>query len=104
MKRGKHMQVRDFHKNSKLADEGVWVDGLLGDLKLKVRPGNSKIVRRAFTEMAMSMEVDTPEAREAVAQKVFAEYVLLDWENVFNGEDEVPYSVELATQWLTNPD
>lgn len=110
------MDVRYFTKDSKMADEGVWISGLPGmfDMKLKVRASNSRLVREALTNAAIALSGESDEQATRLARAdVIADAVLLDWDNITDGSEteggveipkKIPYDKELARSWLRNPD
>lgn len=101
------MDIKSTKKDSSIAEGGSWEKDLpgMGDLELKVRSANSRIVRNALNEkIGNDPAAQEPENRERITAEVYAEAVLLDWKNLTDGGEPVPFSQELATKWLVDPD
>lgn len=101
------MEVSGMKKNSAAIDGGDWVGDIpgMGNLRLKVRGSTSRKVRKALADkISGNPNNQTEDSRDRVTAEVFAESVLLDWENITSGGEPVPYSEETALQWLIDPD
>lgn len=102
--------MRTPERHSQIED-GVWIKDIPGadDLELLVRGSKSSAIRAAYANKALQERVKrgvkkvNPEEARKVHLSVMAEHVLLGWRNVKDGKKDVPYTVELARDWMTNP-
>lgn len=93
---------------------GEWVKGIpgLGDIEVMVRGSNSPQFRlaQAKAQRAIPREARRegglidPEAADAALGAALAEGVLLDWRNVEDGGEPVPYSAAKALELMTDPE
>lgn len=107
------MDISNIRRNVQVIDEGAWVGDIpnAGNLRLKVRGMNSRLVRDARESKERAVENSdrardgtlTSSASMRVLGEVLHEAVLLDWENLTDGGNEVKFSQALAKEWLTNP-
>lgn len=107
------MDISNIRRNVQVIDDGAWVDDIpnAGNLRLKVRGMNSRLVRdtREVKERAVENSERardgslTSAASMRVLGEVLYEAVLLDWENLTDNGNEVKFNPALAKEWLTNP-
>lgn len=108
------MEIGSIKINSAIANEGDWVGDIpeFGDVRLKVRGGNYPAFRNG---LAKAMRAVPKEGRDGagnilpsyagpVLGQCMAEFILLGWENITDNGEPVPYSKDMATKWLTDPD
>lgn len=94
-----------FATDDKREVEGAWFDVPGGDARVKVarssNPRYAKAVVKAYEKYAKAPKGETTERQqEAEYNKLLAQYILLDWENVsFKGEP-LRYSHPMAEQLL----
>ena len=83
------MNLLEFYTKGAKATEGVWID--VGDgTRLKIaRMDNPKIGRRPSDELAQEVIIDAA-----------AHTLLLDWEGLKLGDEEVPYSTDYAAKLM----
>lgn len=92
---------------------GEWVKGIpgLGDIEVKVRGSNTPAFRlaQAKAQRAIPREarreaglVD-PEAVDVALGRALAE-ILIDWRNVSDAGEAIPFSAENAVKLLTDPE
>ena len=108
------MELNKLKVNSKLVEEGAWIDGIpeAGDLRLRVRGIGSAAYRNALSRLTRAVpknkrnEDDTLpiEIAERIAAEAAAEGLLLDWDNITREGEQVPYDKELAKEWLLDRD
>jgi len=108
------MDITSIQRDSESIDSGVWVDNIpgMGDLRLKVRGYNSLEAISLRSQKMRSIPMDDrldggtlkTEDGLRINGEVHAEAILLDWENLKQGAEEVPFSVEVATELCTNRD
>lgn len=98
----------------KKLEQGAWVSNIqdMGDLRLKVRGVNNKDWRRMSAKLIDAVprskkvagRID-PDELDRVNAILLRDCCLLDWDN--NVEDDgtqIPYSKELADQYLRDPE
>jgi hypothetical protein len=107
------MKVAKLKVNSKLYDEGMWVDKEvfpnLDDLRLYVcamdsraaRTTRAELLREMPREERMNMNENTAYALDG---KVIARAVLKDWAGFEEESGPIPFSIEAAEKYLVNPD
>lgn len=108
------MDISALKRDSKSIEAGKWVEGIPGleNARLCVRGFSSEIVvtRRAAKERIVSKKGRNadgslkPTIARRVLGEVLHEVVLLDWDGFTHEGKPVPYDVELAKEWCTNPD
>jgi hypothetical protein len=88
--------------NVDLSTEGVWLP-YIEDIELRIaRNGNPRY--EECVQRLVQNNPDLTRAESEVVDRAMAETVLLDWKNVqVNGED-IPYSVEKAYEFLSDPE
>lgn len=108
------MEISEIRRDASKVASGQWVDDIpnMGDLRLCVR-GLQCAQARALRERK-ERRVDRsgrdrdgtilPKVRDAILAEVMLEVILLDWDGITDNGKPVPYSKELAKEWLTNPD
>jgi hypothetical protein len=99
--------IKQLHDSQK---EGEWVDDLpmMGNLRLRVRSMNSpevyklqgKLQRNTPDSMKDEKGNINEDYADVIMSEVAIEAVLLDWENVTDNGDTVPYSKDKAREWL----
>jgi hypothetical protein len=108
------MEISAFKRDSNNVKAGQWIGDIpgMGDLRLRVRGLSTPtaVAYRSRLERAVPRnERDRdgslkPEQMVEVFSKVMLEHILIDWDGITQNGKPVPYSKELATEWLTNPD
>lgn len=108
------MDVAGLKRDSTKIAVGTWIDDIpnMGDLRLHVR-GLSCPAARTLRDR-LERKVDRtdrdrdgtilPAARDRILSEILLEVVLIDWDGVTQNKKPLPYSKELAKEWLTNPD
>lgn len=91
------------------ATEGGWIP-FFEDLEFKIASAATNDYKKAiakktkpFVRKIRAGTVDEQELNYVTAP-VIAKYLLLDWKGLTENGEEVPYSVEKATELLRNPD
>ena len=108
------MDISSLKKDPKTISSGVWIGDIpgMGDLRLHVRGMTSPLYIATFNRLARAAPGDqrdrtgtvTPEASIILAGRAIHETVLLDWDGLTSDGEPVPYSSDLALEWLTDPD
>ena len=105
------MKLSDHKINLQLREEGGWVEGVLGDLDVKVRgSGNkdwAKLEQKLVMEVPRKRRINglQPDDRLRINGILILETSLLDWRGMENGDGiPEPYSYEAAKKYLTNPE
>ncbi|MBS7737940.1 MULTISPECIES: hypothetical protein [unclassified Chelatococcus] len=108
------MDINSIKVDSAVIEVGEWVRKIpeMGDLGLKVRgEGNEDFKRflnrklRNVPKGARHRDGTVPPAlMESIIGEALLETVLIDWANLKNGDEDVPYSKELARTFLTDKD
>jgi len=90
-------------------NEGTWVDFIM-NIRLKIarsrNPKYNDLIRKLTENMRIDMregKFDNKEFNEILI-RVRAETILLDWENIDEDGQPVPYSVEKAMEYFRNPE
>lgn len=102
------MKISEFATNKTAEVEGVWQEIGLGAEVLLARAGNPKytdyIRQLAKPYRTRLRRREIPEdIAERITVKALAKFVLLDWKGIKDDSDEeIPYSVEKAEDFLTN--
>lgn len=106
------MDLSDIKRDVKSIEEGQWVEDLIGmgDIRLKVRgmTSNDVVMFRAAKERAIPRNMRDrqgnllPKTAMNLLREVLIEKVLIDWDNLTEGGQPVPYSKEKARQLLTD--
>ena len=108
------MKLSGLKTNSAREEQGAWVDNIpdLGDIRLKVRGDQNADARalraKLFEAVPRSERPNgrlTPKAADELGTRVMVDTILVDWSGLVDEADEpIPYSVEKATEILSNPD
>lgn len=108
------MEINSLKRDSAAVSAGQWVGDIpgLGDVWLRVRGLSSPVVVAVRSRKERVVPRDQrerdgslkPEVGLVVFGEVLHEAVLLDWDGLTDGGEPVPYSAEIAKQWLTDPD
>lgn len=106
MNNGKHFNLADkFGTDKDLEREGVWVD-MSGGASIKVaRIGNPEY-KRMFQKITTpyKQQLRTNNMDEDIAEelliKAMASTILLDWKGIYEGDEEMKYSIENAEKVL----
>ncbi len=112
------MKLRAIRVNSARSEQGGWVKDIAGfpGVRLLVRGFESEAFKLALSRRQLAVTNDDREdgkpggpVKPKVTERLFglamADAILLDWSGI-EGEDDqpIPYSRELAEQYLTDPD
>lgn len=107
------MDIALLTVDAEAISEGQWVNEIprLGDVRLRVRGLTSPEVEslrarklRAVPTNERSRDgMPNHAAMTRITGEVLYEAVLLDWDGIVQDGKPVPYSKELAREWLTNP-
>lgn len=108
------MEISTLKRDSAAVAAGQWVGDIpgMGDVRLRVRGLSSPVVVAVRSRKERKVPRDQrerdgslrPEIGLVVFGEVLHEAVLLEWDGLTDGGEPVPYSAELAEQWLTDPD
>ena len=106
------MEINKLRRDSSKIEGGDWVDNIpgMGDLRLKVRGSNSRIVRKALSKKVFGLDGPIPEeglpddVSDRIDAEVSAESVLLDWDGLTQDGKPFPYDPEVAKAWLADLD
>lgn len=104
------MDIGALKKADAEAAEGVWVGDLpdMGDVRLRVRPMTHPRVMRAMGRARRAAAADIPEGQaglsdaqeEQIDRDVMASVALVGWENLTSDGEPVPFSAELAAEFM----
>lgn len=108
------MKLKDAKVDTERAEAGAWVENIpdMEGLRLKVRGANNRDWRRLQTKLIqavprkrrMSGNLD-PDDSDNITNHCLLNTCLLDWEGLEDDEDKpLPYSKEMATKFMTDPD
>lgn len=95
-------------------ENGAWIDEIpeMDDLRLKVR-GYSAKAYGEYLQKRLKLLPRSAKARDGsylpayikpLADEAMLDVILLDWQNLKSDGNEVPYSREIAEQFVKNPD
>lgn len=108
------MEIKSLKRDLTASQDGQWVDDIpeMGQLRLKVRGDNSlKVVEIRQRKMRAVPKNKRDRAGNPifselirVTAEILHEEILLDWDGLTNDGKPVKYDVELAREWLTNPE
>jgi hypothetical protein len=93
-------------------EQGEWVSDIpdMGDLRLKVRGVNNSDWRLLASQLVAAVPRGKkvsgrvhPDEQDRITSELVLRVGLLDWENVTQGGQPVPYSKEQARTFLTDP-
>jgi hypothetical protein len=95
-----------FATDEKKEVEGAWFEVPGGDARIKVarssNPRFAKAVVSAYEKYAKAPKNDkTTSQQDAEYNRLLAQYVLVDWENISFQKEPLPYSVSSAERLLT---
>lgn len=104
-----YMKLSTIKKDVNAAEQGVWVNGVLGDLDVKVASaGNRKYIeslRNALKPYQRNLKNIDDEVFAEIQNKCVAKHVLLDWRNLQDDAgNDIPYSYEKAFELLNDPE
>lgn len=95
-------------------EAGEWVDRIpmMGDVRLRVRGIGSKsyqaMLGRLFRAVPREGRNRDNSLKTDVAAKLtgeaMAEHILLDWDGLTESGEPLPFSKDLAKEWLTDPE
>lgn len=106
------MDLSSLKTNTVVVEQGDWVDNIpdMGDLRLKVRGRGNARWRRLEQQMATAVEKGkrlkgrlVPEEQDRIIGICIRDTALIDWENLKDGDKAIPYSKEMASTLLTDP-
>ena len=103
------MKLSSIKKDVAAAEAGVWINGVMGDLDVKIASaGNRKYLeslRNAMKPYQRNIKNVSDEIFLEIQNKCVAKHVLVDWRNLQddNGVD-IPYSYEKAAELLQDPE
>lgn len=102
-------EIADIKDRNELLADGIWIEQVpnLGNVRLKVRPLNSPIVVMALSREQRNIAPDELnqhgqipwEVQEEIDRLVLCSAALLDWDNLTDGGQPVPFSQEQALEW-----
>lgn len=103
------MKLSTIKKDVNAAEQGVWVNGVLGDLDVKVASaGNRKYIeslRNALKPYQRNLKNIDDEVFTEIQNKAIAKHILVDWRNLQDDEgNEIPYSEQKAYELLQDPE
>ena len=95
--------INDFRTDSVLKTEGVWID-FGGGARIKLASfdnvGFTEAFRKAIKPYA-DLNRDVPEAEQLNIMCVaMAHHIVLDWENIFDGDKELKHSAAASEKLL----
>lgn len=95
--------INNYRTDPALKQQGVWVD-FGGGARVKIAAFDNEDFATNFRKMIepyakMGQEVPEEEQKRIMVHCT-ARYVILDWEGMFDGDAEFPYSVENAERLL----
>jgi len=95
--------LNDFKMDKAAIKAGVWID-MGGGARFKLASFDSPEFTDAFrkaTKPYTDLSKEVPEKdQETIMCRTMATHILLDWENVFDGDEPLPYSTEEAFRVL----
>lgn len=99
--------LNDFRKDDELATDGVWVE-FGGGAAFKIASLDNPTFTEAFRKKVKpynDLKREIPdEDQESIMVDCMAQHIVLDWRNVFDGDDELEYSVDAAKRILSELD
>lgn len=91
--------LNEFRKNEDLATGGVWIP-VGGGAEFKIASLDNPNFTEAFRKSIQpyqDLKREVPDDdQEEIMTTCMAKHVLLDWKNVFDGDEELEYSFENA--------
>jgi len=107
------MEAAALKSTSDAIEAGEWVDDLpnLGDVGLRIRSVQSYTVKRAMGRAMRNVPKEgrdgsgkiLPEVQDEIDYQIALDYLLVDWRNLTQDGEPLPYSKELAAEWLKLP-
>jgi hypothetical protein len=109
------VKLKSLKIDSAAVEGGRWVEQIpgAGNLRLRVRGVGNAAYRALMDKLVDAVPrekrlrgLDVAD-RDRITAECFVETILLDWDNLYADDAEtekVPYSKELASQLLTDPD
>lgn len=109
------MKITSIKTDIAKAAAGIWVGDIpdFEGVRLKVRPSNNPDYRQLYSQLVETTPrhlkragvVKDYDTKVSISARCLADTVLLDWEGFEDDKDKpVPYSPELAKQWLLDPE
>lgn len=108
------MDIKKIKVDSAVIEAGEWVSDLpeMGDLKLKVRGEDNEAFKKYMNKRLRSVPKGArnrdgtlpPAVLEALTGEAYLETVLIDWDNLRDGDTPITYDKELARTFLTDKD
>lgn len=103
------MKISKIKRDTNAVVDGVWVTGVIDDLDVKVASTDSRkytdSLRVALKPYQRNLKNMENEKFAEIQNKVVAKYLLLDWRNMFDENDQpIPYSSEKALELLNDPE
>lgn len=111
------MDIKSVKVDSARGERGDWVGDIpgMGDLRLKVRSfactDYQAFLAKEIAAVPREQRVDgragaplLPHIRDAIITRGTVEVILLDWQNLTEGGEAVPFSKEKAMDYLADPD
>lgn len=99
--------LNDFRKDEDLSTDGVWIE-FGGGAEFKIASLDNPNFTEAFRKKVkpyQDLKREVPEDdQETIMVECMARHVVLDWKGVFDGDEELAYSVENAIRVLTELD
>lgn len=96
--------LNDFRTDKEAKAHGVWV-AFGGGAEIKIASFDSPSFTEAFrkaTKPYQDLGRAIPEDDQvSIMVECMANHIVLDWKNIFEGDDEVPYSIDNARRVLT---
>lgn len=96
--------INDFRTDDDKKTAGVWID-FGGGAEFKIAALTNTNFTAAFqkaTKPYTDLGKDIPgDDQEAIMMRLMSIHVVLDWKGVFDGDDELPYSIENAERLLS---
>lgn len=99
--------ISKYRTDPALKQQGVWID-LGGGARIKLASFDNEDFATNFRKMVepyTKMGQEVPEGEQKrIMLHCTANYIILDWENIFDGEDPIPYTPENAYRLLEEID
>lgn len=102
------MEISEFYTDTKLEEEGVWVD-LFDNVQVKVaslnNPEYEKALIRAANPYSQAIargKMTTLEVQRKIGPELIAKHILKDWSGFTKKNKELKFSVEEAKKLLTD--
>lgn len=106
------MKLSTIKKDVNAAESGVWVNGVLEDLDVKIASaGNRKYIDalrnalKPYTNRSNGLKNIPDNVFLEIQNKCIAKHVLLDWRHLQDDDgNDIPYSYEKAVELLQDPE